>query len=92
MDHYNVRDQGGWHFTNMGGLEQIRKKIAAYDHQEMINENVRDNLQRRMESGEDYLGRRVDWQGKPFEYWIDESELPEYLKENKQIWIKLFKR
>lgn len=89
-DHTHVLENGGWHFTNMGGIEQIRKKIAAYDHQEMINDDVRDKLEERMLNGEDYLGRSRDWQGKPFEYWIDESELPEYLKENKQTWIKLF--
>lgn len=90
-NHDHVLPNGGWHFTNMGGLDQIRKKIAAYDHQEMINDDVRDNLEERMKNGEDYLGRRSDWKGKPFEFWVDESDLPEYLQENKNTWIKLFR-
>lgn len=89
-DHSNVLEDGGWHFTNMGGLEQVRKKIEAYDHQEMINDDVREKLEKRMKEGKDYLGRSRDWQGKPFDFWIDEDELPEYLKVNKQKWIKLF--
>ncbi len=90
-NHSNVIEDGGWHFTNMGGIDQIRSKIASYDHQEMINDDVRARLEERMENGEDYLGRRWDWQGRPFEMYLDEQSLPTYLKENKEKWIHLFK-
>lgn len=80
---YIITMQGGWHFTNMGGVEQIIKKIEAYDHQEYNNVGVRNQLAERMARGDDYVGRERDWQGKPFRFWLDESEWPEYLKIHK---------
>jgi hypothetical protein len=90
-DHSNVLLNGGWHFTNQGGIDQIRKKIDAYDHQEMITDDVRANLEQRMLNGEDYLGRSRDWQGFPFEFWTSEVDLPEYIIKNKEKYIKLWK-
>lgn len=82
---------GGWHFTNMGGKDQILKKLEAYDHQEYNNDNIKDNLEFNIENGFDYVGRVHDWQGKGFEYWIDESELPSYTISNKNKLLHLFK-
>ncbi len=90
-NHDEVVPNGGWHFTNMGGIDQIRKKIDAYDHQEMINDDVRANLEQRMLNGEDYLGRNRDWQGFPFEFWTSEVDLPEYIINNKEKYIHLWK-
>jgi len=90
-NHQEVVPCAGWHWSNQGGIDKLRNKIASYDHQEMINEDVREKLEERMENGEDYLGRSRDWQGKPFEYWLDESELPKYIIDNKSKWIHLFK-
>lgn len=89
--HTNELPDGGWHFTNMGGLEQIRKKLESYDHQEFNNENLKADLERKIENGEDYVGRSHDWQGKPFEMWIDEVDLPRYLLDNKEKYKELFK-
>ncbi len=86
-NHTNILDDGGWHFTNMGGVEQIVKKIESYDHawevvpQLSSLENY--GVKERMENGFDYLGRTHDYQGKPFNFQLDESNWPEYLKENK---------
>lgn len=89
--HDNVIE-GGWHFTNMGGHEQILKKLESYDHAFEANIPwVRDNLAGRIENGEDYLGRDADWKGNTFKMWTDDSELPQYLKDNKDKWIHLFK-
>lgn len=87
--HY--KDDGGWHFTNVGGLEQVLMKIEAYDHQEFNNEEVKTNLKARIENGEDYVGRNFDWQGSPFFFHIDESELPMYILSTKDKWKKLFR-
>jgi len=43
-----------------------------------------------MEQGKDYVGRKRDWKGKEFMFWKDESELPDYLIDNKEKWIHLF--
>lgn len=89
-NHDNVIDNGGWHFTNMGGEEQILKKLDAYDHQEANVPWVKEGLGLRMEKGIDYLGREADWQGKPFTFWKDDSELPQYLKDNKERYVQMF--
>jgi beta-1,4-mannosyl-glycoprotein beta-1,4-N-acetylglucosaminyltransferase len=31
---YKIVENGGWHFSYMGGVERIRQKLAAYAHQE----------------------------------------------------------
>lgn len=72
----------GWHFTNMGGVEQILKKMEAYDHAyEVVG--AKEGLKERLEAGRDYLGRSVDYQGKPFTFWLEEDNWPEFLKENR---------
>jgi beta-1,4-mannosyl-glycoprotein beta-1,4-N-acetylglucosaminyltransferase len=90
VDHSKILPNGGWHFTNMGGADQIRKKLEAYDHQEFNIENIKQSIEEKIKNGEDYVGRKVDWQGKPFTMWKSEVDLPQYLKDNKNIWIKLF--
>lgn len=90
-DHSNVLANGGWHFTNMGGADQIRKKLEAYDHQEFNQENIKQSIEEKMEKGEDYVGRTHDWRGNEFNMWISEVDLPQYLKDNKEQWKKLFR-
>jgi beta-1,4-mannosyl-glycoprotein beta-1,4-N-acetylglucosaminyltransferase len=79
----NILPNGGWHFTNMGGIEQVIKKVESYDHGPEINQEwFRANLPFNFGT-HDYLQRQVDWQGKPFEFWLSEWEWPQYLKDNK---------
>jgi len=89
--HTYVVKEGGWHFTNMGGVEQIIKKLEAYDHQEYNTEYVKEDVEYRMSNGEDYVGRFTDSEGKPFSFNIDESELPSYTLSNKQKYVAYFK-
>jgi beta-1,4-mannosyl-glycoprotein beta-1,4-N-acetylglucosaminyltransferase len=89
-NHDKVLDNGGWHFTNMGGEEQILKKLDAYDHQEANVPYVREGLKFRMDTGLDYLGRDKDWKGEPFTFWKDETELPKYLLDNKEKYVQMF--
>ena len=87
----NFLENGGWHFTNIGGAEAIRKKIESYDHQEFNNEEIKSQIEKRMKNNEDFLGRKVDYLGEKFKFWIDESELPEYILQNKDKYKKFFK-
>lgn len=87
----NILDDGGWHFTNMGGVEAIRQKIEAYDHQEYNTEKVKSQIEKRMKNNQDYLGRMFDYRWRRFKFWVDESDLPIYLKEHKADYIHLFK-
>ena len=87
----NFLPDGGWHFTNMGGPEAIRAKIEAYDHQEYNKESIKAKIEKRMQNNEDYIGRNRDYKGVKFKFWIDESDLPQYLLENKEKYRHLFK-
>lgn len=87
----NFKNDGGWHFTNMGGPEAIKKKIEAYDHQEFNKWNIKSNIEKRIKNNEDYLGRKRDYAGEEFKFWIDETDLPIYLKKNRKKYNYLFK-
>lgn len=90
-NHQNIIEDGGWHFTNMGGVEKVLQKLDAYDHQEKNTERNRKNLQKRFKENKDYVGRIFDWKWKRFKFWMDESDLPKYLIENKDKYKNLFK-
>jgi len=75
-------NQGGWHFSYMGGALGAMHKLLAWDHPE-YNVHLAEMVGR-IESGGDYAGRQI-------RYWIDESELPKYILENRDKWINLFK-
>ncbi len=87
----HILPDGGWHFTNMGGPDQIRRKLEAYDHTEFNQEFIKEDIEYRMENNEDYVGRSRDWEGKPFEFYVDEDELPSYIKDNKSKYVAYFK-
>jgi beta-1,4-mannosyl-glycoprotein beta-1,4-N-acetylglucosaminyltransferase len=82
---YEFIDNGGWHFTFMGGKEQIKKKIEAYGHQEYNNDGVKQNIENNLKDNRDVLGRTH------LNFWIDETDLPEYIKQNKTKYKNYFK-
>lgn len=82
---YEIITDAGWHFTFMGGPDQIRKKIEAYGHQEFNNDQIKQNIESRLASNQDVLGRRH------IEFWLDESDLPNYIKLNKERYKVYFK-
>lgn len=90
-NHNVILEDGGWHFTNMGGYEALVYKIESYDHQEVNIPWVKDGLSARMEANIDFLGRIEDWKGNPFKFWLDDSQLPQYLLENRDKYSKLWK-
>jgi hypothetical protein len=89
--HTNEIPNAGWHFTNMGGADQIRKKLDAYDHQEFNTGEVKNNIESNLKYGWDYVGRSHDWEGKPFLFTVDESQLPSYIINNKEKYVAYFK-
>lgn len=80
----DILEDGGWHFTNIGGFDLVKYKIESYDHQEVNIPWIKNGLAERIQNNEDFLGRG-------FKFWIDESDLPEYLLDNKEIWKHLWK-
>jgi len=59
---YIFKENGGWHFTSMGGADQVRKKLEAYDHQEYNLPWLKETMEQRIEMGLDFAGRPHDWQ------------------------------
>lgn len=77
-------ENGGWHFTNMGGVDEIKRKLESYGHQEYNTEAIKNDLDDKISKNQDFIGR-------PLKFWVDESELPRYLLENKVKYKHLFK-
>lgn len=73
----------GWHFTSMGGVDKVLKKFDdSYTEDSYNSIEIRERLPECIQNGRDFLGR-------PFEYQIDESEWPQYLKDNKRKFMDL---
>ena len=88
-------ENGGYHFTNLGGAKMIIEKIKAYDHSNEIVPTLSQfkdfGIQERMDNNKDYLGRLLDYNGKPFRFWLDESQWPQFLKDHRKEWKHLLK-
>lgn len=70
-------DYLGWHFTSMGGLEEVRRKLNdSYTPESYNTYDVQMLLPDRLRNGQDYLGR-------PFTFTVDETDWPRYLKDNR---------
>lgn len=82
---YSQGDHLGWHFTSMGGTEKVREKLNDQYTEESYNtRDVQLNLAARIASNTDFLGRS-------FQYSLDESEWPLYLRKNRANFEKLLK-
>lgn len=69
---------GGWHFTSMGGYEEVKRKLDdSYTKESYNTDWVQEHLQENIEQNKDFLGR-------DFGYKIDESDWPQWLKDNKE--------
>lgn len=90
-NHTNELDNGGWHFTNIGGVEMIKRKLESYDHQEFNHDYIKNRLEYQIKNNRDYVGRTWDWKGVPFTFKVDESELPSYILDNKEKLRDYFK-
>ena len=77
--------KGGWHFTFQGGADRVKQKLASYSHQEFNNSNIKSKVKDRIGENKDILNRN-------FRYWVDSSNLPDYLIKNKAKYKKFFKK
>jgi len=82
---YEYIDNAGWHLTFIGGEKQVKMKLEAYGHQEYNNDGIKNNIKFLLEQGKDVLGRNK------FRFWIDESQLPKYIIDNKDKYKQYFK-
>lgn len=74
----------GWHFTNMGGEEFIKRKLNSYSHQEFNHPAILDDLSNKIAANTDFIGR-------DFTFTVDETGLPQYVLQNKDKFAHLFK-
>lgn len=79
-------ENAGWHFSFLGDADNVRLKLASYEHTENnISSNV-DNMEQRIEEGLDPIGRSNRLQVVP----IDDS-YPEYIINNQEKYNQLIK-
>src|SRR3990167_762313 len=82
---FKSSDYFGWHFTSMGGHENVKKKLTdSYTNESYATSQVLNNLESNINRNSDFLGRE-------FTYKTDESEWPQELKENKEKYKHLLK-
>lgn len=82
---YRTLGTKGWHFTSVGGPEALKRKLTdSYTADSYAPPQVLDNLKANMENGRDFLGR-------DFKYWIDETDWPQYLRDNREKYRHLLK-
>ncbi len=80
-----TKDHYGWHFTSQGGLKEIKRKLDdSYTEESYNTYEVQANLLQRYKQGTDYLGR-------DFQFNVDESDWPPYLKRNRKKFAELCK-
>lgn len=73
---YRTKDYHGWHFTSMGGVNEVRRKLEnSYTEESYYTEPVKQQLEQRVTEGIDYLGR-------DFKFKIDATEWPPYLQKH----------
>lgn len=81
---YTFIENGGWHFSFIGGVERVIKKIESYGHQEYNTLSIKNSINEKIKQNRDFIDR-------PFGFWVDEKDLPTLLLENKNKYLNLFK-
>src|SRR3989344_3070309 len=81
---YVYVENGGWHFTSMGGISEVRRKLNDSYTKESYNTK---DIQRQLD---ERFGKK-DYMGRNFKFRIEEKNLPEYILDNKEKYKELFK-
>jgi beta-1,4-mannosyl-glycoprotein beta-1,4-N-acetylglucosaminyltransferase len=82
----NIINDGGWHFSFMGGENKIIEKLEAYAHQEYNTPFYKENVKNNMASNNDPFFR-----GELKKVNIDES-YPKYILENIDKYVHMIKK
>lgn len=78
-----TQEEHGWHFTSMGGLKEVQRKLNDSYTQETYNTA---RVQELLPSNH---RNRLDFLGRDFTFKLSEDEWPTYLKENKHLYKPL---
>lgn len=80
---FKINIEYGWHFTSLA--HQLDRKLRdSYTKETYANDWVLSNLNDNIKNNRDFLGR-------DFTYKVDESEWPDYLKNNRDKYTYLLK-
>jgi hypothetical protein len=79
---------GGWHFSYLGGVDAIIKKLEAFAHTEYNKENYKDAkaIEKAIENGEDIFGR-----GFTYRFVKLDATFPKYILDNSEKYAHLIK-
>ncbi len=79
---------GGWHFSYLGGVEMIIKKIESFAHTEYNKETFKDakSIEDAINNGKDIFGRNFSYKFVP----LDDT-FPEYILKNQNLYQHLIK-
>lgn len=80
-------DDAGWHFSYLGGISAIQKKLEAYSHQEYNTDQYKDpeRMSKLIEAGSDIFGRP----GLTYHFVDLDESFPPYLVKNKKKFASL---
>lgn len=84
--HTQIRENSGWHFTNMGGLDVLEKKFHSYAHADDPWPNLMKNRSRLKQQID--LGVRIFHFEKLAEYVPIDETFPRFIQENIQSLIE----
>lgn len=79
----NTKDYYGWHFTNQGGVDAVRQKVYDQYNPEVFGNETYYNVENRFGV--------IDYIGREFNFEVNESDWPPWLKENRQNYQHLLK-
>lgn len=88
-----IIEEGGWHFTYLGGIDSVVYKLKSFAHfnekkfgiQDVLNKTTPEELQILLNEGKDVLGRAITYK------FSDNFEaLPQYLYLNRDKYSHLF--
>src|SRR5579862_3591918 len=84
-----IIDNGGWHFSFLGGAGRIIEKLEAFAHVEYNKEEFKDprKIQEAINSGRDILGRGFRYRCIPLD-----ATFPEYLLHNRERYKHLIRQ
>ncbi|MCK5642728.1 MAG: N-acetylglucosaminyltransferase [Gammaproteobacteria bacterium] len=90
-DKITLIENGGWHFSYLGGLEQVLYKLQSFAHTKENKYGIkkaidRAELETLLSEGRDILGRDISYKFIPLD-----SSFPEYIIKNKDKFSALIK-
>lgn len=79
---------GGWHFSFLGGVDAIIKKLEAFAHDEYNKQEFKDakSIEAAISSGKDIFGRNFSYR-----FIQVDNSFPKYILENKSKYSHLIK-